>query len=193
MDSRSRRTINPSSTRGMESVVGLSSTGFTMANMGHSSLPISYQWKLVATSHSKPLTRHSWAKTRTGTHGFSTTVLHTNRRSSYNAHTIFVRKFTVDYEVSIKLDPFGFPVKNLHTRMSLIRCDSSGELYPFTPSPPTQNPTPSSLIALSNNLWHNHLGYPEVTILNSLRRNNFILCNKSRTILFVGLVNLENK
>lgn len=65
-----------------------------------------------------------------------------------------------------------------------MRCDSTGELHPLTPTPPTQNPTHSSFIVLSNNLlWHNRLGHPGATILNSLHRNNFILCNKSNNFV----------
>jgi transposase InsO family protein len=52
------------------------------------------------------------------------------------------------------------------------------ELYPLTPRPSNQSTTPSTFVALSNNLWHNRLGHPGASILNSLHRNNFIVCNK---------------
>jgi hypothetical protein len=91
---------------------------------------------------------------------------------------IFVRKFTIDNEVTVEFDPFGFSVKDFQTGMPLMRCNSSGELYPLTPRPSNQSTTPSTFVALSNNLWHNRLGHPGASILNSLHRNNFIVCNK---------------
>jgi hypothetical protein len=65
---------------------------------------------------------------------------------------VSVRKFTIDNDVSVEFDPFGFFVKDFQTGMPLMRCDSSGDLYPLTTRPPTQLSTPSSFIALSNNL-----------------------------------------
>ncbi|CAJ2641560.1 unnamed protein product [Trifolium pratense] len=62
--------------------------------------------------------------------------------------------------------------------MPLMRCNSSGELYPLTPRPSTQSTTPSTFVALSNNLWHDRLGHPGASILNSLHQNKFIVCNK---------------
>jgi len=49
-----------------------------------------------------------------------------------------VRKFTIDNDVSVEFDPFGFFVKDLQTGMPLMRCDSSGDLYLLTTRPPTQ-------------------------------------------------------
>lgn len=37
---------------------------------------------------------------------------------------VFVQKFTINNEVFVEFDPFGFPVKNVHTGMSLMRCNS---------------------------------------------------------------------
>jgi len=94
---------------------------------------------------------------------------------------VFARKFTIDNGVFVEfVDPFGFFVKDLQTGMPLMRCDSSGDLYPLTTRPPTQLSTPSSFIALSNNLWHNRLGHPGAAIISSLHRNNFIFCKKSQ-------------
>lgn len=75
--------------------------------------------------------------------------------------------------------------------MTLIRYNSSGELYHLTPIPSTQNTSPSTFITLSNNLWHNRLGQLGASVLNSLHRNNFIFVINFRTILFASLVNLE--
>jgi len=93
---------------------------------------------------------------------------------------VSVQKFTIDNEVSVEFDPFGFSVKDLQTGMLLMRCNSSGELYPLTPKSTHQSPTPSTFVTLSNNLLHNRLGHPGAAVLNSLHRNKFIFCNKSQ-------------
>ena len=54
---------------------------------------------------------------------------------------ISVRRFTVDNNVSIEFDPFGFSVKDLWTWMPLIRCNSKGDLYPLSSS--SASPTSS--------------------------------------------------
>lgn len=56
---------------------------------GHPSLPLTYHWKLVAIIRSKPSTRHSWAVTTSGTHGFNTTTIHTNKYLSWNSYSIY--------------------------------------------------------------------------------------------------------
>ncbi|MCF8704079.1 hypothetical protein L3055_11130 [Corynebacterium sp. MC-02] len=47
---------------------------------------------------------------------------------------ISVRKFTIDNMVSVEFDPFGFNVNDLQTGSKLMRCESSGDLYPFFPN-----------------------------------------------------------
>ncbi|WVZ15786.1 hypothetical protein V8G54_013352 [Vigna mungo] len=93
---------------------------------------------------------------------------------------ISVRKFTTDNLVSVEFDPFGFSVKDLQTGNHLMRCNSSGDLYPIpSKDQAISSPTfPSALTVLSPNLWHNRLGHPGPTILSSLCRQNFINCNK---------------
>ena len=89
---------------------------------------------------------------------------------------VSVRKFTIDNDISVEFDPFGFSVKDFQTGIILMRCDSSGDLYPLTSRPTTTYP--SNFVALSKELWHNRLGHPGIPVFNSLQRNNFILCNK---------------
>ncbi|GJY65726.1 hypothetical protein Tco_0467964 [Tanacetum coccineum] len=49
---------------------------------------------------------------------------------------ISVRQFTRDNNCIIEFNAFGFSVKDFLTRHILLRCDSSGDLYPVTqPSP----------------------------------------------------------
>ncbi|XP_071729189.1 uncharacterized protein [Rutidosis leptorrhynchoides] len=45
---------------------------------------------------------------------------------------IFVRRFARDNKVSVCFDEFGFCVKDYMTNRQLLRCDSTGDLYPFT-------------------------------------------------------------
>ena len=44
---------------------------------------------------------------------------------------ISVRDLTRDNLVSVEFDPWGFSIKDLRTRMALLRWDSSGDLYPL--------------------------------------------------------------
>ncbi|PNY17819.1 hypothetical protein L195_g014571 [Trifolium pratense] len=89
---------------------------------------------------------------------------------------ISVRRFTIDNNVSIEFDPFGFSVKDIQTGMPLMRCESTGDLYPITTTARPQPHSPSTFAALSPILWHNRLGHPEANDLNSLRNNKFIEC-----------------
>lgn len=47
-----------------------------------------------------------------------------------------MRRFTCDNMVSIEFGPIGFTVKDLQTNQVLMRCDSTGELFPVTASTP---------------------------------------------------------
>jgi hypothetical protein len=51
---------------------------------------------------------------------------------------VSVRKFTIDNDVSVEFDPFGFFVKDFKIGTLLMRCNSSCELYPI---PTRQNTT----------------------------------------------------
>ncbi|XP_021715960.1 uncharacterized protein LOC110683860 [Chenopodium quinoa] len=74
---------------------------------------------------------------------------------------ISVRKFTTDNQVSIAFDPYGFSVLDLQTGATLMRCDSTGDLYPIFPSNQANSKVNhSNFIALSSDLWHRRLGHP---------------------------------
>lgn len=45
---------------------------------------------------------------------------------------VYVRRFTLDNNMTVEFDPFGFFVKDIQTGMPLMRCDSTGDLYPLT-------------------------------------------------------------
>ncbi|KAL2902682.1 Retrovirus-related Pol polyprotein from transposon RE2 [Bienertia sinuspersici] len=93
---------------------------------------------------------------------------------------ISVRKFANDNIVSVEFDPFGFSVKDMRTGSNLMRCERSGELYPFTTNfQAISSPTPS-YAAISSSVWHSRLGHSRDAILSSLRHNNLITCNNTR-------------
>lgn len=92
---------------------------------------------------------------------------------------VSVRKFTNDNNVSVEFDPCGFSVKDLQTGSRLMRCESTGELYPINAK--NRTTSPSTFLVASPNLWHSRLGHPGQAILNSLRNNDLIKCNKART------------
>ncbi|GJV59321.1 zinc finger, CCHC-type containing protein [Tanacetum coccineum] len=100
-----------------------------VTNTGHSIIP----------SHHRPLHLHN--------------VLVT---SNIIKNLISVRQFTRDNNCTIEFDAFGFSVKDYLTRHILLRCDSSGDLYPVT--------KPSTLLiaflSTSASTWHQCLGHP---------------------------------
>ncbi|GJX47775.1 hypothetical protein Tco_0272965 [Tanacetum coccineum] len=72
-----------------------------------------------------------------------------------------LRQFTRDNKCSVEFDEFGFYVKDFLTRHILLRCDSSGDLYPVT----KPSPIPSALLSISPTTWHQRLGHPGAEVL----------------------------
>ncbi|XP_071695713.1 uncharacterized protein [Rutidosis leptorrhynchoides] len=91
---------------------------------------------------------------------------------------ISVRKFTRDNKVSVSFDEFGFSVKDYLTRRLLLRCDSTGDLYPLTAQPSTT--TPQTLLATPS-IWHQRLGHPSTDVFHRLVSNNYIACNNTKS------------
>lgn len=85
---------------------------------------------------------------------------------------ISVRQFTSDNNCSVEFDPLGCSVKDLPSRREIIRCDSSGPLYPL------RLPTSSSLATATPSLWHQRLGHPGHEVLSTLACLSAIPCNK---------------
>ncbi|GKA38552.1 ribonuclease H-like domain-containing protein [Tanacetum coccineum] len=90
---------------------------------------------------------------------------------------IYVRQFTRDNNCTIEFDAFGFSVKDFLTRHILLRCDSSGDLYPVT-KPST---VPVAFVSTSSSTWHQRLGHPRDDVLCSLSSCHLISCNKERS------------
>jgi hypothetical protein len=82
-----------------------------------------------------------------------------------------VRRFTKDNKLSIEFDPFGFTIKDLKTRIPLLRCNSSGDLYPLSFRSSSTITPPSTFAALTQDLWHSRLGHPGSSILRILHNN----------------------
>ncbi|GKB87010.1 ribonuclease H-like domain-containing protein [Tanacetum coccineum] len=61
------------------------------------------------------------------------------------------------------------------TRRVLLRCDSTGDLYPVT----TPSPLPQALL-VSQLTWHQRFGHPGSEVLRRLVSHNFISCNKEK-------------
>ncbi|XP_021757509.1 uncharacterized protein LOC110722552 [Chenopodium quinoa] len=73
---------------------------------------------------------------------------------------ISVRKFTCDNSVSIEFDHLGFSVKDLLSGTTLVRCNSVGDLYPFSSVSAPNDNSHLSLAAISPSVWHHRLGHP---------------------------------
>ncbi|KAI3677446.1 hypothetical protein L2E82_51659 [Cichorium intybus] len=88
-----------------------------------------------------------------------------------------VRRLTTYNHIAIEFDPFGFLVKDFQTKIPILRCDSTGDLYPLTlQSAHTNNP--STFAALSQDLWHQRQGHPGVSLLRVLNKNKSISVSK---------------
>ncbi|KAD6454414.1 hypothetical protein E3N88_09120 [Mikania micrantha] len=84
-----------------------------------------------------------------------------------------VRRLTTDNMISIEFDPFGFLVKDYQTRIPILRCNSTGDLYPLS-LPAAQFTTPTTFAALSQDLWHRRLGHPGSSLLRVLNKEHSI-------------------
>ncbi|GJU51483.1 type I inositol polyphosphate 5-phosphatase 4-like protein [Tanacetum coccineum] len=67
---------------------------------------------------------------------------------------ISVRQFVRENKCTVEFDEFGFSVKDFWTRQILLRCDSTGDLYPVT------TPTLPQAYLVSQHTWHQRLGHP---------------------------------
>ncbi|GKA33489.1 ribonuclease H-like domain-containing protein [Tanacetum coccineum] len=76
---------------------------------------------------------------------------------------IYVRQFNCGNNVSVDFDAYGFSMKDYQTRRLLLRCDSTGDLYPVT-----QQPSPTAtfaLLSLSPTTWHRRSRHPSEDVL----------------------------
>ncbi|GJY86977.1 hypothetical protein Tco_0501003 [Tanacetum coccineum] len=73
---------------------------------------------------------------------------------------------------------YSFSIKDFMTRMMLLRCDSTGDLYPVR----KPSPLPHAFL-ISQHTWHQRLGHPGSEVLCCLISRNFILCNKEKPLV----------
>ncbi|GJY63292.1 ribonuclease H-like domain-containing protein [Tanacetum coccineum] len=89
---------------------------------------------------------------------------------------VSVRKFTTDNKCSIDFDPYGFTIQDYHTCQTLLRCDSTGDLYPL-------HVAASAFALLTNNhsLWHQRLGHPGDAVIHTLSSRGLVSYIKQNT------------
>ncbi|XP_073355034.1 uncharacterized protein [Aegilops tauschii subsp. strangulata] len=75
-----------------------------------------------------------------------------------------VRRLTRNNPVSVEFDAFGFSVKDIRTRLVILRCDSTGDLYPVCCNPVVPRASYFAGVA-STELWHSRLGHPGKEVL----------------------------
>jgi hypothetical protein len=92
---------------------------------------------------------------------------------------ISVRAFTSDNWVSVEFDPFGFSIKDLLTRMVLLRCDSTGELYPLSKTTTRSSSHHNFYVQHSGDMWHARLGHPGHNQLHQVLRSFDFSCSKA--------------
>ncbi|GKB35278.1 ribonuclease H-like domain-containing protein [Tanacetum coccineum] len=88
---------------------------------------------------------------------------------------IYVRQFVCDNDCTIEFDSFGFSVKDFLTRRVLLRCDSTGDLYPVIAPSPFPH-----VFLVSQHRWHQQLGHLGSEVLRRLVSNNAISCNREK-------------
>ena len=81
---------------------------------------------------------------------------------------VSVRRLTRDNSVSVEFDPFGFSIKDLHSRTTLLRSNSTGDLYPLRSA---ASSPPDVSLQVSIDLWHARLGHPGQPALRRLLNN----------------------
>ncbi|KAG7599937.1 Ribonuclease H-like superfamily [Arabidopsis suecica] len=89
---------------------------------------------------------------------------------------VSVRRFVTDNHCSVEFDPFGFSVKDLLNKKTLLRCDSPGPLYSVTPSTPSRLPL---ALTTGSSLWHRRLGHPGLSVQRSLNSSSYFSNNKA--------------
>nr|GEV31620.1 ribonuclease H-like domain-containing protein [Tanacetum cinerariifolium] len=97
--------------------------------------------------------------------------------SQYNTNGILGAAPVLDNNYTIEFDAFGFSVKDFLTRRILLRCDSSGDLYPVTKS----SNLLVAFVSTSFSTWQQRLGHPEDKVLHSFTSHRFISCNKEKS------------
>jgi histone deacetylase 1/2 len=92
-----------------------------------------------------------------------------------------VYRLVSDNNIFIEFHRYFFLVKDKATRRILLRGRSQGGLYPL-PLGRAQSSSPrhaASTVKITSSHWHQRLGHPTNNIVNSIVRQNDLLCNPS--------------
>jgi hypothetical protein len=97
-----------------------------------------------------------------------------------------VCQFTTNNNCSMEFDLFGLSVKDLNSRNTILRCNSSGPLYtislPTTRAPPATTHYALAAVTAPASLWHQHLGHPGPDVLAKLSSIAVVSCNKPKHV-----------
>ncbi|GKC67352.1 ribonuclease H-like domain-containing protein, partial [Tanacetum coccineum] len=146
-----------------------------------------WPWNLATSGRGTPPPCPSYFLTRLGLQPKNGTNLVSRPKTtkSYYKRIRLYFDSTMDNNISLEFDPFGFTVKEFPKGIPLMRRNSSGDLYPLSTTMLRQLTSPSTFAALSQDLWHHRLGHLGARILNSLRNKRYIQCNRtSRTSVY---------
>nr|GEV85351.1 ribonuclease H-like domain-containing protein [Tanacetum cinerariifolium] len=102
---------------------------------------------------------------------------------------ISVRQFSRDNNCTIEFNAFGFSVKDYLTHHILLRCDSSGDLYPVT------KPSTSLIAFLSRKVLPRGFNVSDIRVIKCYVRLSLVILFhviKKRLHIFVTLANLAN-
>ncbi|GJU76227.1 ribonuclease H-like domain-containing protein [Tanacetum coccineum] len=93
---------------------------------------------------------------------------------------ISVRQYHVETKMwSVDFDAVWIRCKrDYQTRQLLLRCDSTGDLYPITQQP--SSTTTFALLLLSPTTWYRRIGHPSEDVLRRLESSHFISYNKTK-------------
>ncbi|KAL4557518.1 hypothetical protein LXL04_035699 [Taraxacum kok-saghyz] len=123
----------------------------TQAYMAGPQIPNNNSWQWAQHPSDQPTSLHQAFSTM-NLQDPGTADWYMDTGSTAHLHADPVRKLTRDNKCTIEFDEFGFSVKDFLTRQTLLRCDSSGDLYPVT------NPSPQAFLSVSSSTWHQRLG-----------------------------------
>nr|GEW75223.1 ribonuclease H-like domain-containing protein [Tanacetum cinerariifolium] len=96
-------------------------------------------------------------------------------------------QFVRDNNCTIEFDAFSFSVKDFITRRVLLRCDSTGDLYPVT----HPSPIPRAFL-VSQHTWHQRFGHPGGDMLRRLVLIMLFLVIPRNLPFFAMLVSLAS-
>jgi hypothetical protein len=83
-----------------------------------------------------------------------------------------IHQLTRDNLISVEFDPRGFSIKDLHTKVEILRCNSDGDLYPLAAL------VARTLLATAASRWHQRLGHPGNKALSQVLSSFDFTCNK---------------